>query len=49
MAFPKSVIFDVETNPIEPVAYDDCEHVSLTRDFLRSPEQFLRHLMDEEE
>jgi UDP-glucose 4-epimerase len=27
-----------------PVAYDDLEHVRLTRDFLRDPESFLKHL-----
>ena len=46
MAFPNATIFDVETNPIKPVAFDDCEHVSFTRDFLRSPELFLHHLND---
>ena len=30
--------------PLARVAYDDLEHVTLTRDFLRDPTAFLRHL-----
>ena len=29
------------------VAYDDLDHVRLTRSFLEDPQRFLRHLLDE--
>lgn len=44
MAYPGATILNFDRQPIEPVAYDDLEHVRLTRDFLRDPESFLKHL-----
>jgi predicted ATPase len=44
MAFPEAVILSFDTLPIKPVAYQDLEHVRLTRDFLDDPGAFLRHL-----
>jgi predicted ATPase len=32
-------------NVIEPVAYDEVEHVKVTRDFLANPQRFLQHLL----
>ncbi len=44
MAYPEARIFSFDTHPIREVAYDDVEHVSLTRAFLNNPNAFLRHL-----
>lgn len=44
MAFPGAEILSFDQPPIHPVAFDDLEHVKLTRDFLNNPESFLRHL-----
>jgi predicted ATPase len=44
MAFPEATILHFDDASIEPVAYDDLEHVRLTRDFLQNPQAFLRHL-----
>lgn len=44
LAFPGASILSFDHEPIRPVAYGELEHVSLTRDFLRDPESFLRHL-----
>jgi predicted ATPase len=55
MAFPKAVIYKFSPLPeregqgvgekmIEPVAFDDIEHVKITRDFLANPQRFLQHL-----
>lgn len=44
MAFPEAVILSFDTLPIQPVSYQDLEHVKLTRDFLNNPEAFLKHL-----
>jgi predicted ATPase len=44
MAYPDAVILSFDKPPVVPVAYDDLEHVSLTRDFLNNREAFLRRL-----
>ena len=44
MAFPGATILNFDAAPIASVAYDDLEHVRLTRDFLNNPAQFLKHL-----
>ncbi len=44
MAYPDAVILSFDKSPVAPVAYDDLEHVSLTRDFLNNREAFLRRL-----
>jgi predicted ATPase len=44
MAFPEAVILSFDALPIQPVSYQDLEHVKLTRDFLNNPNAFLKHL-----
>lgn len=44
MALPDARILDFNRSPPAPVAWNDVEHVSLTRTFLNHPESFLRHL-----
>jgi predicted ATPase len=44
MAFPGARILSLDAFPVREVAYDEVEHVSLTRAFLRNPDSFLRHL-----
>lgn len=44
MAFPGASILSFDTYPLKEVAYDELEHVSLTKAFLNNPESFLRHL-----
>lgn len=44
LAFPGAAIYGFEQGALRPVAYDDVEHVRLTREFLANPQQFLRHL-----
>lgn len=44
MAFPDAQIFSFDQVPVRQVAYDDVEHVTLTRAFLRDPGAFLRRL-----
>jgi predicted ATPase len=44
LAFPGARIYDFDRAPPEVVSYDQLEHVALTRDFLASPERFLRKL-----
>ncbi len=44
LALPGAEILLFEHERIQPAAYDDLEHVRLTRDFLANPQRFLRHL-----
>lgn len=44
LAFPGARILSFDDIPIRESSYEQLEHVALTRDFLRDPEQFLRRL-----
>ncbi|MBW4568294.1 MAG: AAA family ATPase [Tolypothrix carrinoi HA7290-LM1] len=44
MAFPEASILSFDSSPPKEVAYDELEHVSLTKAFLNNPQSFLRHL-----
>jgi predicted ATPase len=44
LAFPGATIYSFDRTPVEEVAYDELEHVVLTREFLRAPERYLRGL-----
>jgi predicted ATPase len=44
LAFPGAVILSFDGETLTRVAYEDLDHVRLTRDFLADPEAFLRHL-----
>ncbi len=43
-ALPGARILSFDEAPVREVAYEDLEHVRLTRDFLNRPQQFLKHL-----
>jgi predicted ATPase len=44
MAYPGATILSFDYAPARPVAYEELEHVTVTRSFLNNPEQYLRHL-----
>ncbi|GAB4191618.1 MAG: AAA family ATPase [Roseiflexaceae bacterium] len=44
MACPGAAIYSFDGGQITPVVYEQIEHVTLMRDFLASPQRFLRHL-----
>ena len=44
MAFPEAKILSFDSYPPRSVAYDEIEHVSLTRSFLNNPQRYLRSL-----
>ena len=44
MAFPNATIYSFDDGKIQPIAYDEVEHVAITKAFLNRPEQFLRYL-----
>ncbi|MFM9108017.1 MAG: AAA family ATPase [Chloroflexota bacterium] len=47
MALPGAAILRLDENGFTPAAWNDLEHVTLTRHFLNDPEAFLRHLAAE--
>lgn len=44
MALPGAEILSFDEYPVAPVAWEDVEHVAITRAFLNDPESYLRHL-----
>lgn len=44
LALPGATIWSFDEKPPRAIAYDEAEHVRVTRDFLNAPERFLRHL-----
>ncbi len=44
LSYPGAVLFDLDGDGIQEVAYKDTRHYTLTRDFLNSPERFFKHL-----
>ncbi|MEO8287273.1 MAG: AAA family ATPase [Chloroflexota bacterium] len=44
MAFPNAAIYNFDGDSVRRIAYEDVEHVRITRDFLNNPQQFLKHL-----
>jgi predicted ATPase len=44
LAFPDAQILQFADGKIQEVKYNQLEHVQLTKDFLNSPESFLKHL-----
>ena len=45
LAFPGATIISFDQVPPAPVAFDELEHVNLTRSFLNDPHAYLRHLV----
>ena len=44
LAFPGALIYSFDRLPVARAAYEDLDHVRLTRDFLNDPERYLRRL-----
>jgi predicted ATPase len=46
LAFPGAQIYSFDRTPIAVVAYEELDHVRLTRDFLNAPERFLNQIVE---
>jgi predicted ATPase len=44
LAFPDAQIYSFDRTPIQAVAYDELDHVRITRDFLNAPQRYLGQL-----
>jgi predicted ATPase len=47
MAFPGAAIYNFDHGSMEKIAYDDIEHVRVTKSFLENPARYLHLLLDE--
>ena len=46
LAFPDAQIYSFDKTPVAVVAYDDLDHVRITRDFLNAPERYLNQILE---
>ena len=46
LAFPDARIYSFDATPVQAVAYEELDHVRLTRDFLNAPERYLNQIFD---
>ena len=44
LSYPGAVLYNLDGDAIEEIAYQETRHFLITRDFLNSPERFYRHL-----
>lgn len=44
LAFPGARIYNFDATPVQAVAYEDLDHVRVTRDFLNAPERYLKRI-----
>ena len=45
LAFPNAQIYTFDRLPVQAVAYDDLDHVRITRDFLNAPDRYLSQIL----
>jgi len=45
LAFPQATIYNFDATPIQAVAYEQLDHVRITRDFLTAPERYLNRIL----
>ena len=47
LAFPDAQIYSFDSTPVEVVAYDNLDHVRITRDFLNAPARYLSQILQD--
>src|SRR6266511_1770555 len=47
LAYPDAQIYSFDATPVEVVAYDDLDHVRITRDFLNAPARYLSQIVQD--
>jgi predicted ATPase len=45
LAFPGARIYSFDATPVRAVAYEDLDHVRITRDFLNAPDRYLNQIL----
>lgn len=46
LSYPGAVLYSLDGDTIQEIAYRETEHYRVTRDFLNAPDRYLRHLLD---
>src|SRR5436309_12243352 len=46
LAFPDAQIYSFDKTPLAAVAYEELDHVRITRDFLNAPQRYLHQIFD---
>jgi predicted ATPase len=49
LAFPDAQIYSFDSTPVQAVAYEQLDHVRITRDFLNAPERYLKQILEKQE
>lgn len=49
LAFPSAVIYELSKDGAHQVAYEDVDHVAITKDFLHNPEAYIAKLINEQQ
>lgn len=44
LSYPGAVLFNLDGDTLQEIAYSETEHYRVTRDFLNAPERFFKHL-----
>jgi len=48
LAFPGAQIYSFDKTPLAAVAYEELDHVRITRDFLNAPDRYLKQILEKE-
>jgi predicted ATPase len=48
LAFPDAQIYSFDTTPVQVVAYEQLDHVRITRDFLNAPQRYLNQILEKD-
>lgn len=47
LAYPGATIYQISEDGLRPVAYQECEHYKITKQFLEQPQRMLHYLFDD--
>lgn len=48
LAYPQATIYSCDSGTLEHITYAETVHYQITKQFLDSPERYLKHLYEEE-
>jgi predicted ATPase len=48
LAFPGAQIYSFDKTPVQVVAYEQLDHVRITRDFLNAPQRYLNQILEKD-
>ena len=48
LAYPDAQIYSFDQTPVAVVAYEQLDHVRITRDFLNAPQRYLNQILEQD-